>query len=258
METAKESVVEKYQEDAGKRQLTGFWFMVARTAAVAMAIFHLYTAVTGPVNTQNAVHLLFALPLIFLAYHCRVRDTHRIPWFDIVPILLSVVISGYYVYHFDRIIYQLGYLMPTTLDLVFGVSAILLLLEACRRAIGLAFPILVLIALAYAAFGQHLPGVWGHGGFRWDDLVATFYLGPTGIFGSLMRTSSTVIVVFIMFGALLVTTGGGDTFMRLSNAATGGMAGGLQKPPRCVAPCLAVSVAARLRTLPPPACLPFL
>jgi len=112
---------------------------------------------------------------------------------------------------------------------VFGVSAILLLLEACRRAIGLAFPILVLIALAYAAFGQHLPGVWGHGGFRWDDLVATFYLGPTGIFGSLMRTSSTVIVVFIMFGALLVTTGGGDTFMRLSTAATGGMAGGPAK-----------------------------
>ena len=229
METAKESVVEKYQEDAGKRQLTGFWFMVARTAAVAMAIFHLYTAVTGPVNTQNAVHLLFALPLIFFAYHCRVRDTQRIPWFDVIPILLSVVISAYYVYHFDRIIYQLGYLMPTTLDLVFGVSAILLLLEACRRAIGLAFPILVLIALAYAAFGQHLPGVWGHGGFRWDDLVATFYLGPTGIFGSLMRTSSTVIVVFIMFGALLVTTGGGDTFMRLSTAATGGMAGGPAK-----------------------------
>lgn len=230
MDTAKNSnVVDKYQEDSGKRQLSGFWFVVVRAAAVAMAIFHLYTAVTGPVNTQNAVHLLFALPLIFLAYHCRVRDAQKIPWFDIVPVLLSVVISGYYVYHFDRIIYQLGYLTPTALDLVLGVSAILLLLEACRRAIGLAFPVLVLIALAYAAFGQHLPGVWGHGGFRWDDLVATFYLGPTGIFGSLMRTSSTVIVIFIMFGALLVTTGGGDTFMRLSTAATGGMAGGPAK-----------------------------
>lgn len=230
MDTAKNpNVVEKYQEDSGKRQLSGFWFVVVRAAAVAMAIFHLYTAVTGPVNTQNAVHLLFAMPLIFLAYHCRVRDAQKIPWFDIVPILMSVVISGYYVYHFDRIIYQLGYLTPTALDLVLGVSAILLLLEACRRAIGLAFPILVLIALAYAAFGQHLPGVWGHGGFRWDDLVATFYLGPTGIFGSLMRTSSTVIVIFIMFGALLVTTGGGDTFMRLSTAATGGMAGGPAK-----------------------------
>ncbi|QPL45929.1 TRAP transporter fused permease subunit [Halomonas sp. A40-4] len=230
MDTAKNpNVVEKYQEDSGKRQLSGFWFVVVRTAAVAMAIFHLYTAVTGPVNTQNAVHLLFAMPLIFLAYHCRVRDAQKIPWFDIVPIVMSVVISGYYVYHFDRIIYQLGYLTPTALDLVLGVSAILLLLEACRRAIGLAFPILVLIALAYAAFGQHLPGVWGHGGFRWDDLVATFYLGPTGIFGSLMRTSSTVIVIFIMFGALLVTTGGGDTFMRLSTAATGGMAGGPAK-----------------------------
>lgn len=222
-------VIEKYAEDSGKRKLTGFWFLVTRLGAVAMALFHLYTAVTGPVNTQNAVHLLFALPLIFLAYSCRVRDADRVPWFDIVPIALGVAVSAYYVYHFDRIIYQLGYLMPTTLDLVFGASAILLLLEACRRAIGLAFPILVLIALAYAAFGHLLPGVWGHGGFRWDDLVATFYMSPTGIYGSLMRTSSTVIVIFIMFGALLVTTGGGDTFMRLSTTATGRMAGGPAK-----------------------------
>jgi TRAP transporter 4TM/12TM fusion protein len=226
---ANSKVVEKYSEDSGKRQLAGFWFMVTRLAAVAMALFHLYTAVTGPVNTQNAVHLLFALPLIFLAYSGRGRDAKRVPWYDIVPISLGVMISAYYVMHFDRIIYQLGYLMPTTLDLFFGVAAILLLLEACRRAIGLAFPVLVLIALAYAAFGNHLPGVWGHGGYRWDDLVATFYMSPTGIYGSLMRTSSTVIVIFIMFGALLVTTGGGDSFMRLSNAATGRMSGGPAK-----------------------------
>ncbi|MBE0490262.1 MAG: TRAP transporter fused permease subunit [Halomonas sp.] len=226
---ANSNVVEKYSEDSGKRQLTGFWFLVTRLAAVSMALFHLYTALTGPVNTQNAIHLLFALPLIFLAYSCRARDANRIPWYDLAPILLGAVVSAYYVIHFDRILYQLGYLMPTTLDIVFGISAILLLLEACRRAIGLAFPILVLIALAYAAFGQHLPGVWGHGGFRWDDLVATFYLSPTGVYGSLMRTSSTVIVIFIMFGALLVTTGGGDTFMRLSNALTGRMSGGPAK-----------------------------
>lgn len=226
---ANSKVVEKYSEDSGKRQLAGFWFMVTRLAAVSMALFHLYTAVTGPVNTQNAVHLLFALPLIFLAYSCRQRDAKRVPWYDIVPIALGVAVSAYYVHHFDRIIYQLGYLMPTTLDLFFGVAAILLLLEACRRAIGLAFPILVLIALAYAAFGNHLPGVWGHGGYRWDDLVATFYMSPTGVYGSLMRTSSTVIVIFIMFGALLVTTGGGDSFMRLSNAATGRMSGGPAK-----------------------------
>ena len=226
---ANSKVVEKYSEDSGKRQLAGFWFAVTRLAAVAMALFHLYTAVTGPVNTQNAVHLLFALPLIFLAYSCRVRDANRIPWYDLVPIALGVAVSAYYVMHFDRIIYQLGYLMPTTLDLFFGVAAILLLLEACRRAIGLAFPILVLIALAYAAFGHHLPGVWGHGGYRWDDLAATFYMSPTGIYGSLMRTSSTVIVIFIMFGALLVTTGGGDSFMRLANAATGRLSGGPAK-----------------------------
>ena len=222
-------IVEKYSEDSGKRQLTGFWFLVMRLIAVAMAVFHLYAAITGAVNTQNAIHLLFALPLIFLGYSCRAKDNQRLPWFDVIPVVLAVAVSGYYIMQFDRIIYGLGYLMPTAYDLVFGILAILLLLEACRRAIGLAFPILVLIALSYAYFGNHLPGVWGHGGFGWADLVATFYMSPTGIYGSLMRTSSTVIVVFIMFGALLVTTGGGDTFMRLSNSVTGGMAGGPAK-----------------------------
>ncbi|MCL5425012.1 MAG: TRAP transporter fused permease subunit, partial [Gammaproteobacteria bacterium] len=222
-------IIEKYSEDSGKRQLTGFWFLVMRLTAVAMAVFHLYAAMTGAVNTQNAIHLLFALPLIFLGYSCRAKDNQRLPWFDVIPVVLAVAVSGYYIMQFDRIIYGLGYLMPTTYDLVFGLLAILLLLEACRRAIGLAFPILVLIALSYAYFGNHLPGVWGHGGFGWADLVATFYMSPTGIYGSLMRTSSTVIVVFIMFGALLVTTGGGDTFMRLSNSVTGGMAGGPAK-----------------------------
>ncbi|CAN5656747.1 TRAP transporter permease [soil metagenome] len=222
-------VVETYSEDAGRRRLAGLWFAVMRIAAVAMALFHLYTAVAGPMRTQNAIHLLFALPLIFLAYAARPRDNGRLPWYDILPAGLAAAVSAYYAVHFDRIIYQMGYLMPTPLDLVFGVAAIGLLLEASRRAIGLAFPALVMVALAYAAFGHYLPGVWGHGGFRWDDLVATFYLGPTGIYGSLMRTSSTVIIIFILFGALLVTTGGGDTFMRLANALTGGMSGGPAK-----------------------------
>ena len=175
------------------------------------------------------IGVVSTVTIILLAYSRGAKDKEAPPWSEIVLLLLAVAVSAYYIYHSHRIIYDLGYLYPTAADLVLGVVAIGLLLEACRRSIGLAFPVLVGIALAYAALGQYLPGVWGHGGFRWDDLVATFYLGPTGIYGSLMRISSTVIVIFVMFGALLVVTGGGDTFIRLSTAVAGRLSGGPAK-----------------------------
>ncbi len=224
-----EAVVEQHAEGAGRRQLPTLAAWVLRAAAVAMALFHLYTAATGPVTFQNAAHLTFALPIILLAYARGGGDRARLPWSDLVLVALGVAISVYYVLNFDRVIYDLGYLMPTPLDLAFGVAAVVLLLEACRRTIGLAFPILTLIAIGYAAFGHLIPGTFGHGGFRWDDLVATFYLSPTGIYGSLMRISSTVIVIFILFGALLVATGGGESFIRLSSALAGGLTGGPAK-----------------------------
>jgi TRAP transporter 4TM/12TM fusion protein len=221
--------VERFSETGKHRRLSGAWAIGLRIVGTAMALFHLYTAATGPAIAQNAIHLLFALPIILLAYGRGPRDKDAPQWSEIALIALAITVSAYHIYHSQRIIYDLGYLYPTTADLVLGVIAIALLLEACRRSIGMAFPVLVGIALVYATLGQHLPGVFGHGGFRWDDLVATFYLGPTGIYGSLMRISSTVIVIFVMFGALLVVTGGGDTFMRLSTAVAGRLSGGPAK-----------------------------
>jgi TRAP transporter 4TM/12TM fusion protein len=221
--------VERFSETGKQRVLPGAWWIGLRVAGSAMALFHLYTAATGPVIAQNAIHVLFALPIILLAYGRGARDKGRPPWTDLVLIALAIAVSAYYIFNSHRIIYDLGYLYPRPPDLVLGVVALGLLLEACRRSIGLAFPVLVAIAIAYATLGQYLPGVWGHGGFRWDDLIATFYLGPTGVYGSLMRISSTVIVIFVMFGALLVVTGGGDTFIRLSTAMAGRLSGGPAK-----------------------------
>lgn len=220
---------DRFSETAKQRVLPGAWSVVLRVVGSAMALFHLYTAATGPAIAQNAIHLMFALPIILLSYGRGPKDKAAPPWSEVVLMVLAVTVSAYYIYNSQRIIYDLGYLYPTTVDLVLGVIAIGLLLEACRRSIGLAFPILVGIALAYALLGQYLPGRFGHGGFRWDDLIATFYLGPTGIYGSLMRISSTVIVIFVMFGALLVVTGGGDTFIRLSTAVAGRLSGGPAK-----------------------------
>ncbi len=220
---------ERFSETSKQRQLSGVWAVGLRIAGSAMALFHLYTAATGPAIAQNAIHLMFALPLILLAYSRGAKDKDAPPWSEVALIALAITVSAYYIYHSERIIYDLGYLYPTTLDIVLGISAVGLLLEACRRSIGMAFPVLVGIALAYAMLGQYLPGVFGHGGFDFDDLVATFYLGPNGIYGSLMRISSTVIVIFVMFGALLVVTGGGDTFIRLSTAVAGRLSGGPAK-----------------------------
>ena len=111
---------------------------------------------------------------------------------------------------------------PDPLDFYIGVVLILLLLEATRRSSGWIMPVVSLLFIAYALFGKHLPPPWTHRGYSIERLVGHLYMTLEGIFGVTVDVSSSLIILFTIFGAILQYSGAGKFFIDFSFAAMGG------------------------------------
>jgi TRAP-type uncharacterized transport system fused permease subunit len=102
-------------------------------------------------------------------------------------------------------LYALLVVRPTGLDVVLGVVATLLVLEATRRTVGWVLPAICLAFVAYAFFGGFLPFGWdlGHKGYDLERLVGQTYMGIEGVFGIPLDVAATCIVLFTIYGAVL-------------------------------------------------------
>jgi TRAP transporter 4TM/12TM fusion protein len=115
------------------------------------------------------------------------------------------------------------------IDLVLGAALGLIVLEAARRGAGAAIPVMVLLAFGYVFVGPLMPGIWVHPGFPPGYVIEQLYFSSGGLFGSLTGISATFVAIFILFGALLQATGGGQTFMDLALLIAGRRIGGPAK-----------------------------
>jgi TRAP transporter 4TM/12TM fusion protein len=108
------------------------------------------------------------------------------------------------------------------MDVAVGVLFIVLLLEATRRSTGAIMPVVALLFIAYAMGGAYLPAPWTHRGYELDRLVGSLYMTLEGIFGVAVDVSSSLIILFTIFGAFLQQSGAGKFFIDFSLAAMGG------------------------------------
>lgn len=224
-ELAKKFDVEsRYRKQVGKIGLFITWI------AVAMSVFHLLTAGLFPMVTakHRALHLAFALVLIFLMYPARKKSNPDQPtFFDYLFASLSAMGAGYLVVMFDSI--ALRGMSSTTLDLIMGCITMLMVLEAARRSIGKELPILAMLFLTYAYLGPYLPGSFAHRGYSLKTIIEQMYLGSEGIFGIALGVSATYIFLFILFGAFLNGTGMSAFFTNAAMGLAGHRPGGPAK-----------------------------
>ncbi|MGH8669506.1 MAG: TRAP transporter permease [Burkholderiales bacterium] len=209
------------QEEGAHNRFSGWRAAMVGTIAVAMSLFHLYTAyaIVRPEHLR-ATHVAFVLLLTFLIFPVARRFRHRImPW----DWLLAAAGVGAAVYlimggddFFDRSI------LPNTWDIVFGVGLVVLILEAMRRTTGWILPVITGAFLAYAFFGEYLPAPWTHKGYEIPRLVGHMYMTLEGIYGTAIAVSSTLIIQFTIFGAFLQFSGAGRFYIDFSFAAFGG------------------------------------
>jgi len=82
-----DEIMRKFDVEARYRTLSGWQALLVSVIAVAMSLFHLYTSGMGLLLAikQGAVHLAFALGLIFLLYPASNKGRKdSIPWYDMV------------------------------------------------------------------------------------------------------------------------------------------------------------------------------
>jgi TRAP transporter 4TM/12TM fusion protein len=209
------------QEEGAANKLKGGLAVFVTLAAVVMSAFHLYTAYAiVPTQTLRPVHVAFVLFLCFLVFPVSQRFRHRIMWWDWVAALLAVAVVAYAVQGGDD--FTDRNTSPLPWDIFFGIALILLILEAMRRTAGWIMPVICLSFLAYALFGPYLPAPWTHKGYDIGRLVGVMYMTLEGIFGSAIDVSSSLIILFTIFGAFLQYSGAGKFYLDFSFSAMGG------------------------------------
>jgi len=209
------------QEEGATHRLRGWIGYGVTAVAVASTAFHLYAAYDiVPTQTLRPVHVGFMLVLIFLLFPAAARFRDGIRWWDLVAMGASLFAIGYMVVGGEDFGDRAS--LPNRDDVLVGALFIVLLLEATRRTTGAIMPVLGLLFIAYAYFGPYLPAPWTHRGYDSDRLVGHLYMTLEGIFGSAVDVSSSLIVLFTIFGAVLQASGAGKFFIDFSFRAMGG------------------------------------
>lgn len=204
---------------------------IAFGTAIAFALFTLWTAAYGALPSQvvRAMHVGFLLLLTFGLVANLVAKTAPAKAF-FWALGIAGFLTGIYnwVFYAD-LIRRTGFL--TTMDLVVGTSAVVLVFEAARRILGWPLALIAGIFLAYCFFGQHLPAPLIHRGYDFELIVEHFGFGTEGIYGTPIYVSAAYIFIFVVFAAFLERAG----MLKLFNDFALGLVGGTRGGPAQVA-----------------------
>ena len=230
-EEKQKEILQKYDPESNTRDLSGVASKIVFYGLLAFSLFQLYTAIFGQYTAyiQRSVHLGFALSLIFLLFPAfrRKGSRRKIPIYDYVLAILSVVVGLYWPVMYNDLVFRLG--RVTEMDLIVGILAVLLTLEASRRAVGIPITFIASLFLTYTFFGPYFPGFLRHRGQDLESVIQLMFYTTDGILGTPIAVSATFIFVFLLFGAFLVKTGVGEYFNDLSVSLAGHLVGGPAK-----------------------------
>ncbi|TXH82849.1 TRAP transporter permease [Thauera aminoaromatica] len=197
-------------------------------SAILFSVFQLVTSAFSPLSSTvvRALHVGFLLLLTFLLHPVQ-GGQGRTSLATKVIGFGALLLSGYHWIYEADLVQRAGEL--TQADMVVGVVTLVLVFEAARRIMGLALPLICLGFLAYALFGEYLPGELAHRGYGLDQVVGQLAFGTEGIYGTPTYVSSSYIFLFILFGAFLEQAGMIDLFTNFALGTVGHTKGGPAK-----------------------------
>lgn len=242
--SASDDIVGEYRheviegEHGIKGDKTGITEKLTFVVALCWALFQMSTASWLLLDSLfvKAFHLAFALALVYLNIPA-IKETRwdlrillsmkRVNWTDWLLGAIAMVAALYIFFDYAGISERPG--QPIGRDLIVGVVLVVLMLEATRRVLGPALPIICSVFMAYVFLGPYLPDFISFKGATLTRFISQITMDTQGIYGVPLHVSATVVFLFVLFGTMLDRAGGGAFFTRLAISGLGQYRGGAAK-----------------------------
>ena len=199
-------------------------------ASIVFVLWQLYVLFISPIDPLllRTVHISFVMILGFLYFPLSDKmRKDKVHFIDFILAAGALAFMYYVITGYKGITLRSG-VNPTQLDIVFGVILIVSIIELSRRTTGITLPIIALVFLLYALYGANLPGLLGHPQYSFKRVIS-FLFGVQGIFSEPVGVSATYVFMFLLFGSLLNTSGGGEAIIDFAKSIAGGKRGGPAK-----------------------------
>ena len=201
-------------------------------ASVVPFVLTEWTGLSLVFNNQEVrqIHLAFAFALAMLAYPLNKQSPGaQTPWYDYAAAMIAATSCLYLLVFKDQISDRAG--LPTDSDLWISAIGMLSLALALYRCLGLPLLIVCSCFLFYVFFGDQsfMPDTMQWKGASLNKALWHFWMQTEGVFGVALGVASSMIFLFVLFGALLEKAGAGIYFIRLAYALLGHLRGGPAK-----------------------------
>lgn len=177
-----------------------------------------------------ALILMLVLVLVFLVFTAKGGvGKEKLPWYDVLFIIMSVCGSGYITFFPGRWEPLLLRGTTTLLEVVLCFMLVITILEATRRMINLAMALIASFFIIHLIFGSHFPGILLTFDFSLERIAGIFYLRAEGIFGQPVEIACTIVLAFMLFSSFLQNSEAGSFILDEAFALTGRWKGGPAK-----------------------------
>ncbi len=204
---------------------------VAAVVGVVLSVFQIYTALFGTLDAlqQRSIHLGLGLILVFLTF--MRKGQRKISWPDILPIVAVIVVIAYLLLNYEWVTVERFSLVTPLFwyEKVLGIITIALVLESARRVVSPGLLYVCVGFIIYPFVAPYLPGLLRAAHTDWTAILDYNYVSTGGIFGIPLGVSATEIGLFIIFGAILMRSGGSTLISNISFVFAGRSVGGPAK-----------------------------
>ncbi len=224
-----DEVMRKYDRESNTRIWSGWQAAVIKVFMAAFALLcicmTLFSTAMPEIRLPGFMgFIVLAGFLNFPASKHHVKPNY-LPWYDILLMVIGAGCFFYFAFNAMTMIKLATRIQP--IHVVIGVVGILVLVELCRRCVGLPILVVAGLLIVYAFYNQlsYNPSFYQ----ALKNIIYKLFYTTSGVIGTPISVCYTYIVLFIIFGAFLERTGIANFFISFANRLTGWSSGGPAK-----------------------------